>query len=87
MEENNEAKGQQEIRKYLHHSLLGSGDVLRAVVCNCVGPAECEGTLKQAVHTSAPRRNRNWWRATQGRSGEGAAPPPRGVFCVEIGSR
>ena len=40
-------------RKYLHRSFLGSGDVLRAVVCNCVSPAECEGRLKLFTH---PRR-------------------------------
>ena len=49
---NNEAKGQGP-RKYLHRRLLGSGDFLRAVVCNCVGRAECEGTLKLFTH---PRR-------------------------------
>ena len=45
---------------------LGEDDVLRAVVCDYVGPAECAVMLKLATLPRS-RRERDWWRATPGR--------------------
>ena len=53
----------------------GDDDVLRAVVCDCVGPAECAVVLKLATQPRS-RQEQDWWRATPGRSGKGAALPP-----------
>ena len=49
--------------------------MLRAVVCDCVGPAECAEMLK-LVKQPRSRRERGRWRATPGRSEEDSAPPP-----------
>ena len=49
--------------------------MLRAVVCDYVGPAECAGMLKLVTRPRS-RQKRNGWRATPGRSGGCSVPPP-----------
>ena len=72
---------------------LDDDDVLRAVVCDYVGPAECAVMLKVATLPRS-RRERDWWRATPGRSGKGAAlplpaesPAEHAARCVTRGRR
>ena len=63
-----------ELQNGQRRNSLDEGDVLRAVVCDYVGPAECAVMLKLATLPRS-RRERDWWRATPGRSGKGAALP------------
>ena len=63
-----------ELRNDRRRNPLDDDDVLRAVVCDYVGPAECAVMLKLATLPRS-RRERDWWRATPGRSGKGAALP------------
>ena len=79
--------------KYRRRNPLGDDDLLRAVVCDCVGPAQCAVMLKLATQTRS-RRERDWWRATPGRSGKGAAlplpaesPAEHAARCVTRGRR
>ena len=82
-----------ELRNDRRRNPLDDDDVLRAVVCDYVGPAECAVMLKLATLPRS-RRERDWWRATPGRSGKGAAlplpaesPAEHAARCVTRGRR
>ena len=66
---NGRKDGDYELPNDRRRNPLDDGDVLRAVVCDYVGPAECAGMLKLVTQPRS-RRKRDWWRATPGRSGK-----------------